>query len=76
LITGNHNYSSDSFELISKPIIIEDGVWICAKCIVIGGVILQSHAVLSINSMACQDLKPYSIYSGNPSVYIKNRIIR
>ena len=76
LITGNHNYSTESFELISKSIIIEDGVWICAKCIVIGGVIIQSHAVLSINSLASKDLKPYSIYSGNPSVYIKNRIIR
>jgi len=76
LITGNHNYSSEKFELISKPIIIEDGVWVCAKTIVIGGVTLHSHAVLSINSLASKDLQPYSIYSGNPAQFIKNRIVR
>ena len=75
LITGNHNYSSKFFELISKPIIIEDGVWICAKSIVVGGVTIHSHAVLAINSLASKDLKSYSIYSGNPAVYIKNRTI-
>jgi putative colanic acid biosynthesis acetyltransferase WcaF len=76
LITGNHNYSSRFFELISKPIIIEDGVWICAKCIVVGGITIHSHAVLAINSLASKDLKSYSIYSGNPAVFIKNRIIK
>ena len=75
LITGNHNYSSRLFELNSKSIKIEDGVWICAKTIVIGGVTIHSHAVLAINSMASCDLSSYSIYSGNPAIFIKNRII-
>jgi putative colanic acid biosynthesis acetyltransferase WcaF len=59
----------------SKPIKIDDGVWICAKTIVIGGVTIHSHAVLAINSMASCDLSSYSIYSGNPAIFIKNRII-
>jgi putative colanic acid biosynthesis acetyltransferase WcaF len=42
---------------------------------VVGGVTIHSHAVLAINSLASKDLKSYSIYSGNPAVYIKNRII-
>jgi putative colanic acid biosynthesis acetyltransferase WcaF len=75
LITGNHNYSSKMFELKSKPILIEDGVWICAKTIIVGGITIHSHAVLVINSLALCDLKPYSIYSGNPAIFIKNRII-
>ena len=76
LITGNHNYSSEKFELISKPIIIEDGVWVCANTILIGGITIHSHAVLAINSLASKDLEPYSIYSGNPAIFIKNRNIR
>jgi putative colanic acid biosynthesis acetyltransferase WcaF len=75
LITGNHNYSSKKFELNSKPIIIDDGVWVCAKTIVVGGVTINSHAVLAINSMASCDLESYSIYSGNPAIFIKKRII-
>ena len=76
LITGNHNYSSENFELISKPIVIEDGVWVCAKTILTGGITVHSHAVLAINSLATKDLDPYSIYSGNPALFIKKRIIR
>lgn len=76
LITGNHNYSSENFELISKPIVIEDGVWVCAKAILTGGITIHSHAVLAINSLATKDLDPYSIYSGNPALFIKKRIIR
>jgi putative colanic acid biosynthesis acetyltransferase WcaF len=75
-ITGNHNYSSEKFELISKPIIIEDGVWVCANTILIGGITIHSHAVLAINSLASKDLEPYSIYSGNPAIFIKKRNIR
>jgi len=76
LITGNHNYSSEFFELISKPIIIEDGAWVCAKSTVVGGITIHSHAILSIQSMASHNLNPYSIYSGNPAVHIKIRRIR
>ena len=76
LITGNHNYSSEKFELISKPIIIEDGVWVCANTTLIGGITIHSHAVLAINSLASKDLEPYSIYSGNPAIFIKKRNIR
>ena len=76
LITGNHNYSSEKFELISKPIFIEDGVWVCAKTIIIGGVTIHSHAILSIFSFANKDLEPFSVYSGNPAVYIKKRVIK
>lgn len=76
LITGNHDYSSEKFELISKPIIIEDGVWVCAKTILTGGITIHSHTVLAINSLASKDLEPYSIYSGNPAIFIKKRKIR
>jgi putative colanic acid biosynthesis acetyltransferase WcaF len=75
LITGNHNYSSENFDLVSKPIFIEDGVWICAKTIIIGGITIRSHAILTAFSLANKDLDSFSIYSGNPAVYIKKRII-
>lgn len=76
IITGSHNYSASSFDLITKPIKIEDGVWICAKSIVFGGVTIYSHAVLSIYSVAKKDLGPYTINSGNPAIFKKTRIIK
>ncbi|MDB5207489.1 MAG: putative colanic acid biosynthesis acetyltransferase WcaF [Flavisolibacter sp.] len=75
LLTGNHNYSLPYFDLIVKPITLEEGVWIGAKSIVCPGVTCKSHAVLSVGSIATKDLEPYAIYQGNPSTLIKKRKI-
>ena len=34
LLCGNHDFTSSTFDLIVKPIVLEDGVWIGAKSIV------------------------------------------
>jgi putative colanic acid biosynthesis acetyltransferase WcaF len=75
ILSGNHDYKSTKFDLIVKPIIIEDGAWIGAKSIVCQGVTIKSHAVLLVNSVAVQDLDSYCIYRGNPAEKIKERII-
>ena len=75
LLTGNHNYKKSSFDLMVGKIILEDGVWIGAKSVVCPGVTCKSHSVLTVNSVANKDLKSFSIYSGNPAVFKKQRII-
>ncbi len=75
LLTGNHDYTTQTFNLIVKPIVIEEGVWIGAKSVVCPGVIVKSHAVLSAFSNATKNLEAYSIYQGNPAVKIKDRVI-
>ena len=76
LLTGNHDYKKTSFDLITKAITLEDGVWIGAKAIVCPGVIVQSHAVLTVNSVATKNLDAYTIYQGNPAVKVKDRNIK
>lgn len=75
LLCGNHNYKKSSFDLIIKPITIEEGVWIGAKSVVCGGVTCYSHSVLSVASVATHSLEAYSIYQGNPCQKIKVREI-
>ena len=75
LLTGNHNYKLKSFDLITKRIIIESGVWIGAKSIVCPGVTCKSHSILSVNSVATSDLEKFSIYQGNPAQKKSNRKI-
>lgn len=75
LLCGNHDYSKESFDLIAKPIKLEDGVWIGAKSLVAPGVTCKSHSVLSAYSFASKDMEPYGIYSGNPAERKKDRII-
>ena len=75
LLCGNHDYTSSSFDLMVKPIVLEDGAWIGAKAIVCPGVTVGTHAVLSVGSVATKNLEPYGIYSGNPASRIKERVI-
>lgn len=76
IMSGNHNYSKPGFDLMIKEISIEDGAWLGAKSVVCQGVTIGSHAVLSVSSVASDNLDPYSIYRGNPAVKIKDRIIQ
>lgn len=75
LLTGSHNYKKPSFDLVTGPITLEDGVWIGARAIVNQGVTIHSHAILAAGSVTTKDLDEYSIYQGNPAVKIRPRII-
>lgn len=75
-ITGNHNYYSTSFDLMTAPILLEDGAWIGAAAEVGPGVTLHSHAVLTMGSVATKNLMPYAIYQGNPAVKVKDRVMK
>ncbi|WP_184545006.1 WcaF family extracellular polysaccharide biosynthesis acetyltransferase [Mucilaginibacter sp. FT3.2] len=75
LLTGSHNYKTASFNLITKSVILEDGVWIGAGAMVNLGITAGSHAVLTAGSTATKNLEPYGIYQGNPAVKIRNREI-
>lgn len=75
LLTGNHNYKSTTFDLIIDKIILREGVWIGAKSIVCPGVVCNSHAILSVGSVANKELEAYTIYQGVPAVAVRKRII-
>ena len=73
LITGSHNHRVSSFDLITKEIIIESGVWICAKSVVLQGVTCGKGSMLSSGSVAIRNLDANSVYVGNPATKLKDR---
>ncbi len=75
ILTGNHDYKTINFDLITKAIVLENGVWIGARAIVCPGITASSHSVLTVGSIATKDLEAYGIYQGNPAVKVKQRII-
>jgi putative colanic acid biosynthesis acetyltransferase WcaF len=75
LLTGNHNYKTVDFNLVTKPIELQDGVWIGAKSLVLPGVLALSHSVLTAGSTAVKTLDAYYIYCGNPAVRVRQRVI-
>lgn len=74
LLTGNHNYKKESFNLMTDSIILEDGVWIGSQAVVCPGVRCKSHSILSVGSVATSDLNEYCIYQGNPASLKRKRI--
>ena len=75
LLTGNHDFTKTSFDLITKPIVLEEGSWVGARSTVCPGVKLGSHSLLTVGSIATKNLDPYGIYQGNPAEKIKTRVI-
>jgi putative colanic acid biosynthesis acetyltransferase WcaF len=75
MMAGNHNYKKVTFDLMVKPIVLEDGVWLCTCSIVTQGVTCRSHAVLGVASVASTDLEAYTIYAGNPCREIRKRVM-
>jgi putative colanic acid biosynthesis acetyltransferase WcaF len=73
LCTGSHDWSKESFDLITKPIVIRDGVWICANVFVGPGVTIGENSVVTAGSVVTQDLPPDMICSGIPCVAVKKR---
>jgi putative colanic acid biosynthesis acetyltransferase WcaF len=73
LCTGNHNYRLPTFDLIVKPITIDDGAWLGAGCWVGPGVKVGSHAILAAASVTAHDMELWGIYQGNPATFVKRR---
>jgi len=73
LCTGSHDWSRSSFNLMVKPIILQDQVWLAARSVVGPGVIVGAGAVLSLGSIATRDLAAWHIHHGSPAVPVKPR---
>jgi len=73
LCTGSHNHKLPTFDLITKPITVENGAWIGAGAWVGPGVVVGADSVLSAGSVATKDLEPRGIYRGNPAVFLRPR---
>ncbi len=72
LTAGSHAVDSN-MDLRVAPIVIEDGAWITAKCVVQMGVTIGESAVVTPLSVVHKSLEGGAIYGGNPCVFIRRR---
>ncbi len=68
LCGATHDYNHPDFPLIAYRMHIESYAWICARAAVAPGVHVGEGAVLGLGAVALRDLKPWTVYSGNPAV--------
>jgi putative colanic acid biosynthesis acetyltransferase WcaF len=76
LLTGNHDYTRSDFPYRLGKITIEDGAWIGAQSVVCPGVVCRTHAILTVSSVATKEMEAWQIYTGNPAVAVRKRIIK
>lgn len=64
LCTGSHDWSKDSFDLITKPIKLHDGVWIGAKACLAPGTEVGPGGVVILGAVASGKLEPRTVHFG------------
>ena len=55
----------------SKPIVIEDNVWIGRDSRIMKGVRIGKGSVVALGSIVTKDVPPYSVVAGNPARVVK-----
>ena len=62
--------------MVSLPIEISDGAWICADAFLAPGVHIGEGAVVGARSCVFRDVDPWTIVAGNPAKVIRKRRMR
>ncbi|GAB1796152.1 putative colanic acid biosynthesis acetyltransferase [Priestia megaterium] len=73
LCTGTHNTKDPFFGLITKPIIIKDGVWVASDVFIYPGVTIYEMSVIAARSTVINNIPSNEVHAGEPAKYLKNR---
>ena len=66
LTTGSHAHRRD-MALVTRPVVIEPGAWVTARCIVTGGVTLGRSCLVAPSTVVSTDVPAGRIVGGNPA---------
>ncbi|HEY3300717.1 MAG TPA: putative colanic acid biosynthesis acetyltransferase [Methylophilaceae bacterium] len=74
LCTGSHDIDSANFQLIAKPIVLQDYVWVCAQAFVGPGVGLAEGCVLGAHAVVVKTIdQAWTVWAGNPVTFKRMR---
>lgn len=60
--------------VFSKPIVIGNHVWICAKAVILKGVTIGEGAIIAAGAVVTKDVPAYSLVGGNPARIIRENV--
>jgi acetyltransferase-like isoleucine patch superfamily enzyme len=61
-----------SYPLSAKPVVIEDGAWICIGATILPGVTVGKNAVVAAGAVVSRDVPADTMVAGIPARHIKN----
>ena len=71
LCTGSHDHSRETFDLITQPITLREGSWVCAMAFIGPGVEVGQGSRVSAGSVVSREVPPLVAVRGNPAVVVK-----
>lgn len=66
-----HDVKDHFMDGYSKPVIIEDNVWLATRCTILKGVTIGKGSVVAAGSVVTKDVPPNSVVAGVPARLIK-----
>lgn len=76
LCAGTHDYTNPGFPLVTKPITIEDHVWVAAEAFVHPGITIGEGAVIGARAVVTKDMPSWMVCAGHPCEPIKKRELK
>ena len=78
IFSENHNFTNPDLPVniqgeSRKGVIIEDGVWIGTRSVILDGVKIGENSIIAAGSVVVKDVPPFSIVGGVPAKVLKSR---
>lgn len=73
--TGTHEIAGSAKRagrLTPKPVVVEEGVWLGARCTILPGVTIGRGAVIAAGSVVANDVEPNTLAAGVPARLLRH----
>lgn len=74
ILTASHEVNSPTWQLIKKPIIINDYVWIAKSAIILPGITIGEGTIVAAGAVVTKSTDKYVVVAGNPAKVINKRL--
>ncbi|PRY44170.1 putative colanic acid biosynthesis acetyltransferase WcaF [Spirosoma oryzae] len=76
LLTGSHDIEDTGFNMVTKPIIINDCCWIATGAYILPGIEIGACTVVAARSVVVKNTASFTVVGGNPAKFVKTRIFK
>ncbi len=76
ICTATHDIDDPHMRLVTAPVVIGDGAWVCADVFISPGVSVGEGAVIGARSSVFEDMPAWTVCVGHPCKPVRPRVLR